>query len=66
MRSYGLIARSLTDAQRAHLVAIGAAATDTLNTSVLESLIDLRLIVESDGEWTLTQAGRLVVRSFGR
>ena len=62
--SHGLIARGLTDEQRRHLKAVASSGKYPFSASVLETLVQARLIVVRQGEWRLTDTGRSVLDSF--
>ena len=62
--SHELIARGLTDEQRRHLKAIASRGKYPFSASILEWLVQARLIVVRQGEWKLTDTGRSVLHSF--
>ena len=62
--SHTLIARGLTDEQRRHLKAVASGGKYPFSASILEWLVEARLIVVRQGEWKLTDTGRSVLHSL--
>jgi hypothetical protein len=61
---YVRLAHGLTALQRHHLNAIAASEKYPFNASVLEFLVELRLISVRDGQWRLTPDGQHVIEAL--